>query len=412
MENHALGAADGKGEAPVGRQAGRPLHHAGGRDAVLDTQVDHGGRDARDALRRAGPHSALAVGRETADAVVRQSLHPLAGVAAAAFRRLRAEAEQPVLRAYPQTAVGGLQHTVVFGGPVLYVLRRGEGGQRVGLRVEHEDAVLGVDDGPLRVDGACADEAAVVVERGQLGVERGERAALGVEVAQRGELDAQQVAMVGQLADEGGAVGRQAGHVARVVEGECAAVADFHAAGLAAPDAALTVLRAAGNADEGMAAAELSDDGPMGRQVDDAVVAGAYPEAALAVLRHRGIARRQSERVDGPPLSGVGHVAQHLAPGKALEGVVGRQPPGDVVAEGASARVEEVDAIEVVEPQQRVALPQPSVGVGMVRHAVGVSIVAGQQVEAAAVGDAEDALAVDEHLAVGQLHDLLHLARR
>ena len=149
----------------------------------------------------------------------------------------------------------------------------------------------------------------------------------------------------------------------------------------------------------------------MGREVDDAVVACAYPQAALPVLGHRAVVLGQSQRVYAPPLPFVGHVAQQFALGKPPQRRVAQSRP-NVVAEGPRAGIEEIDAVEVVQPEQRVALPQSAIALGVGLHLVGLPIVTIDYIESGTIRQAEHALAIDQHLAVGQFHNLLHLARR
>ena len=185
----------------------------------------------------------------------------------------------------------------------------------------------------------------------------------------------------------------------------------FQSVGFASPDAPFAVDHASSTVYEWRAPTDSLSRRPKGRQIDDAIAMSANPQTALTVFLDGLIDHFQSQRVYDSQLSFIRCLTQHLTFSKLFQGAV-CQTVLNVIAEGALPGIKQIHPIEVVKPQQRVALPQPTVSLSQMLHLISLTIVAAHRIEISAIRQTEHALAIYKHLSVGQFHNLLHLTRR
>ena len=189
---------------------------------------------------------------EAAYAIVRQSLEVLAKVSAP----LTLEVEESVLCPYPQLPVVILEHAIIFIAVAFNFLCARERSQRVGLCVEQEGSVLGVNGSPLAVDGARSDQDAVGEQDGQLRRQWLQLLPVGQEVAEVAQRVASQDASVGEGHDERG-----------LSDASCSTSCQT---------------------DQGIAVEVQLRHRASGALIDDAIGARAYPQATLTVGRGYG----------------------------------------------------------------------------------------------------------------------------
>lgn len=84
----------------------------------------------------------------------------------------------------------------------------------------------------------------------------------------------------------------------------------------------------------------------------------------------------------------------------------------DVIAECACARVKQIKPVKVVQPKQRIALPEMNVSFGKMRHVGATPVVTGNGIECLPVEQAESSFAVYQYLTVGEFYNLMYLSGR
>ena len=146
---------------------------------------------------------------------------------------------------------------------------------------------------------------------------------------------------------------------------------------------------------------------PAGRLVDDTAGARAHPETSLTVGGGEGDVA-DAERVDDM-LLGIRRARSIGGRGKERFPKAGTQSVRPVGNKHTTAGIKAVNPVEIVQPQDSVALPQLTVAVGVSGQLICAVLVARHHIERMPVGDAENALAVDKHLSAGQFNNLTHL---
>ena len=88
------------------------------------------------------------------------------------------------------------------------------------------------------------------------------------------------------------------------------------------------------------------------------------------------------------------------------------EPLRHVISERPGTCVEQINPIEIMQPEQGIALPQSSIPLGKFFQLKRMAIVAWNGIEASSIRQAEFSFAIDKHLAVGQFNDLPHFRSR